>query len=337
MWTKQTPLLKEIEIPRSWDTEQTLGEKSTRYVFVDACDKGYGCVVYRRVVGRDGSVRVIFLQGRSHVVPKNKSRSSHHGSIPKLELVAAVCGVKAENAIKRSLPDEKKEEEGEEEPTVFFTDSKIVYGQIWDETSWLKAFESNRITKILHDTLREQWRIIPGKLNPADLSSRGIRAGDAEKWDIYLNGPLFLREKEKNWPVFQPDPTPEDQIAHVNATRVLSRTYDEELSLWWYDEILRVSGWLKKVNMMAAVLKVTAKWRAKVIISRKNRSKEEDKEETKRKTKKDFNRRQEKEWKEVSSGIESQRSDMRAESERMMVKAIQVKCFQSERQELRLK
>ena len=58
---------------------------------------------------------------------------------------------------------------------------------------------------------------------------------------------------------------------------------------------------------------------------------------TKRKTKKDFNRRQEKEWKEVSSGIESQRSDLRAESERMMIKAIQVKCFQSERQELRLK
>ena len=165
---------------------------------IPLCDKGYGCVVYRRVVGRDGSIRVVFLQGRSHVVPKNKSRSSHHGSIPKLELVAAVCGVKAENAIKRSLPEEKKEEEGEEEMTVFFTDSRIVHAQIWDETSWLKAFKSNRITKILHNAMKEQWRIIPGKLNPANLSSRGIRASDAEKWDIYLNGPLFLREKEEN-------------------------------------------------------------------------------------------------------------------------------------------
>ena len=174
-------------------------------------------------------------------------------------------------------------------------------------------------------------------MNPPDLSSRGIRAGDAKKWDIYLNDHLFLREKEENWPVFQADPTPKDQIAYVNATRVLSRTYDEELSLWWYDKISRVLGWLKKINMMAAVLKVTTKWRAKVVISRKNRNKEEDKDETKRKTKKDFNRRQEKDWKEVSSGIESQRSELRAESERMMIKAIQVKCLQSERQDLRLK
>ena len=307
-WTKEIPLLREIEIPRSWDTEETLGEKSTRHVFVDACDKGYGCVVYRRVVGRDGSIRVMFLQGRSHVIPNNKSRSSHHGPIPKLELVAAVCGMKAENAIKRSLPDQKKEEEGEEELTVFHTDSRIVHAQIWDETSWLKAFKSNRITKILHNTVKEQWQIIPGKLNPANLASRGIRAGDTEKWDIYLNGPLFLREKEENWPIFQADLTPEDQIAHIDATRVLLRTYNEELSLWWYDEISRVSGWLKKINMMAAVLKVTTKWRAKVVISRKNWNKEEDKDETKRKTKKDFNRRQEKDWKEVSSGIESQRS-----------------------------
>ena len=170
-WTKQIPLLKEIEIPRSWDTEQTLGEKSTRYVFVGACDKGYGCVVYRRVVGRDGSVRVVFLQGRSHVVPKNKSRSSHHGSIPKLELVAAVCGVKAENAIKRSLPDEKKEEEGEEEPTVFFTDSKIVYGQIWD------LAESFRIEPNHKNSTRYFERAVADHPREAESSRPGI-AGD---------------------------------------------------------------------------------------------------------------------------------------------------------------
>ena len=82
-------------------------------------------------------------------------------------------------------------------------------------------------------------------------------------------------------------------------------------------------------------MKVTAKWKAKVAISRQNRNKEEDKDKTKRKTKKDFNRRQEREWKEAASGIKSQRSELRAESERMMIKAIQVKCFQSERQELR--
>ena len=46
----------------------------------------------------------------------------------------------------------------------------------------------------------EGWRHIDGKLNPADIVSRGIYPSDLLKSDIWFNGPLFFKDSKEDWP-----------------------------------------------------------------------------------------------------------------------------------------
>ena len=48
-------------------------------------------------------MRVAFLGGKSHVVPSNPVRVSHHNSIPRLELVAATKAAEMKGAIEKSI------------------------------------------------------------------------------------------------------------------------------------------------------------------------------------------------------------------------------------------
>merc|ERR1739838_524471 len=123
----------------------------------------------------------------------NSSRSSHHGSIPRLELTAAVKGVEADEAVKRSLP----EEVAAKEETIFWSDSAPVLAQIRDITSWFKTFVRNRLSVIHGLTLLEQWRFIQGLLNPADHTSRGIKAHEKEKRKKEKKGERKKKEKER--------------------------------------------------------------------------------------------------------------------------------------------
>ena len=89
-WAAAIPLLEHLTIPRWWDTEETAGSGDEQlHIFCDVAATGYGVVAYHRAHGVDGSVHVTILCARSHVVPLNPSRASHHNSIPRLELAAA--------------------------------------------------------------------------------------------------------------------------------------------------------------------------------------------------------------------------------------------------------
>ena len=66
-------------------------------------------------------------------------------------------------------------------------------------------FVANRVTEILEATSKDQWRHVPGDLNPADLASRGImdpaRLMTAnQKGTSWFNGPAFMSLKEEEWP-----------------------------------------------------------------------------------------------------------------------------------------
>ena len=81
-----------------------------------------------------------------------------------------------------------------------WTDSTAVLKWIFDTTSAPKGFVGNRVARLQDSTEVDEWRHVPGELNPADLITRGIRADEPEKWAEYHNGPAFLRDEEENWP-----------------------------------------------------------------------------------------------------------------------------------------
>ena len=56
------------------------------------------------------------------------------------------------------------------------SDSQNVIYWIRNESHSFKPFVANRIGEIHESTSPEQWRHIPGKLNPGDKATRGLSA-----------------------------------------------------------------------------------------------------------------------------------------------------------------
>ena len=193
-WQKSIPLLANIEIPRWWNTEATADSVDEElHVFSDAAATGYGVAAYRRVTGSDGSIHVSMLSAKSHVVPINPARASHHGSIPRLELTAAVKAVEVathiNNVLRRKI-----------EKVLFWTDSECVLKQIRDTTTSFKTFYMHRLSQIHALSKPTQWNFVSSGDNTGDYPSRGIRAEEQEKWRRFHRGPEFLWKTKEHWP-----------------------------------------------------------------------------------------------------------------------------------------
>ena len=97
-------------------------------------------------------------------------------SIPRLELMAAVIGVRLSSKIS-SVMDMKMDQ------SVFWSDSVNVLWWVRGRSREFKLFVSNRVGEIQSSTDPDQWRYVPTSVNPADILSRGMaELLDCEKW-----------------------------------------------------------------------------------------------------------------------------------------------------------
>merc|ERR1712055_215858 len=56
-WATDIPKLKMYQVPRWWNLESTRDATDiSLHIFSDAAQEGYGAVVYRRVVGKNGDI-----------------------------------------------------------------------------------------------------------------------------------------------------------------------------------------------------------------------------------------------------------------------------------------
>ena len=103
-WVASIPLLARLKIQRWWNTKETEDVESEQgHIFSDASVSGYAAVGHRRVTGVSGAVHVTIISAKSHVVPLNPAKTSHHNSIPRLELAAGVKAVDIHLFIESSL------------------------------------------------------------------------------------------------------------------------------------------------------------------------------------------------------------------------------------------
>ena len=79
------------------------------------------------------------------------------------------------------------------------------------EREW-KQFIQNRIDKVRKLILPKAWNFCPGRLNPADLPTRGVKTRDLKNSEIWWQGPKFLRESEEAWPKQPNIQAPYDQV-----------------------------------------------------------------------------------------------------------------------------
>ena len=206
-WYAQFPKLDLISIPRSFHLSSPT-DKVTLHVFVDATPLiGYGAVAYFTL----DSTEVVWVSSRSRVSPDKDTKVDVNGSTPRVELQAAVSGIQLATQIQEEIPVQVKRK-------VFHTDSTCVYWWIQNSEAKYKVFIANRLNKIHLASSPQDWRHVPTSLNPADVVSRGATPDDEEAWQLFHQGPGFLRGPEEEWPPLPP--RQDAEAAMVGALQV---------------------------------------------------------------------------------------------------------------------
>lgn len=108
-------------------------------------------------------------------------------TIPRIELAAAKLAVSLAVQIKGELSLSLNS-------VRFWSDSLTVLHYIRNTTSRFQRFVANRVDFVLQFSSPEDWSFVPGKLNPADLASRGCSISKLISSKEWFPGPPFLRE-----------------------------------------------------------------------------------------------------------------------------------------------
>ena len=168
--------ISKVKFPRSL-TPQDVQGKPILCIFSDASEDAFGTCAYLRWIANEGNYDVRFVTAKSRVAPLHKL------TVPRLELQAAVMAVRLYKILSAEM-------RLNVEKTVFMTDSMITLGWIRSSSRQFKPFVANRIGEIQANSDPQNWRHVPGTMNPADYVSRGVSPQDIlARWST---GPDFL-------------------------------------------------------------------------------------------------------------------------------------------------
>ena len=215
-WFGELGELKHIRIPRCLWKNGMIADTMSLHTFVDASESAYGAVVYARCQYEDGSVSTNIVAAKTRVSPNIAA------SIPRLELMGAVVGVRLTTRIAEVLGIQMTK-------STFWCDSVNVLWWVRGRSRNFKPFVAHRVGEIQTQTDPNQWRYVPTKVNPADMLSRGMPANDLAKCNSWWRGPAFLSQTEDMWPrnkLFE-QPVGNNEIRR--SSRVESRTQEPKV------------------------------------------------------------------------------------------------------------
>ena len=132
-----------LKIPRCLKNP-TSDEEMTMHTFVDSSQEAYGAACYARYLYKDGTVTCCLVASKSHVAPLQDV------SIPRLELMAAVSGLKLGETVGQVLGIDK---------------SKWVF---WSEARMYFIGSEGRV-----ESLNHLWLIVLDKFKRRPIQSSG--------------------------------------------------------------------------------------------------------------------------------------------------------------------
>ncbi|XP_065195851.1 uncharacterized protein LOC135827251 [Sycon ciliatum] len=232
-WFAELPELAKITIPRCFK-DPSSDEPLSLHIFTDASDSAYVAVVYTRQELSNGLARVSLAMAKARPSPIRKK------TIPMLELRGAVLGARLAGEVATALdvPVERRH---------YWTDSMNVLYWIRSSSRKFKIEVANRVAQIQEESSPSQWQHVPGKLNPADLPSRGASAKQLSEEQGWWTGPAFLRTSEVDWPkrqIIVPGELP-GQLKRATCltanTTASPRLHPDNYSNW--TRLKRVSAW----------------------------------------------------------------------------------------------
>ncbi|GFW26969.1 integrase catalytic domain-containing protein [Trichonephila clavipes] len=171
-WWNEIKILSDVEISRYFE----INDSSQMHVFVDACKEAYATCIFFRSTTFQG-VKVSLVRAKTRVAPLKQV------TIPRLELMACCIGARLAHSVQKSLNITEME-------TVFWSDSMVALYRLRGKGGW-SVFVSNRIKEIQNLFPNSDWRHVPGKINPADLTSRGCSPSHFVT-NLYRTFPLIL-------------------------------------------------------------------------------------------------------------------------------------------------
>ena len=186
-WLEELQSLKGVSVPRCVKPSCCDPTTSQFHVFCDASEAAFGAVIYLRTSLPDGGHHCSFVVSKTRVAPLKQL------SIVRLELQAAVLAARLMDTV-------LKDTTLTAESVTFWSDSKVVLQYIANESRRFHVFVANRVAEIHDLSKRDQWRHVPGALNPADDCTRGLVASELTPDCRWLCGPDFLWQDEENWP-----------------------------------------------------------------------------------------------------------------------------------------
>ena len=242
-WMDEFDNMTPIEIPRCL-IPNTNGTHQL-HTFTDASMSAIAAIVYVRTTNADGSSTSRYVISKTKVAPIKQL------SIPKLELEAATLGAELAGFCESKMTTTISSKH-------FWTDSTATLGWIQSKQRQ-KMYMANRLTKIHENSNQENWRHIPGKMNPADRGTRGLTPSDIPK--LWLQPPDFLSKPQDSWN-FAEDSDP--HICATQATQLQTPVI----------EVDKFSTWSRLLNSTRMVFQAIRRFRAKVRTRRQNESPE---------------------------------------------------------------
>ncbi|GIX88184.1 reverse transcriptase [Caerostris darwini] len=191
-------------------------------------------------------------------------------TIPRLELLACVLGSRLAKYVVTALF-------LREVPTYYWADATVALCWIQREENW-GVFVNNRVREIRSLTKKEYWRHIPGKLNPADIASRGCTLQHLLQYG-WWEGPEFLKAFPEAWPKSEFSPNEELIAAEMKKKIIVDLSVKIEKPEWFerlssFSKIVRVFCWMirfvnklrKKPSYGTKTLTIEEKAKAEIIL-----------------------------------------------------------------------
>ena len=199
-WQAGLKDLKDCRIPRYHFTKVKDVISQDLHIFADASEEAMCVVAYTTATYDDDTTGVSYVMGKTRVAPMR------HVTIPRLELMGAVIAVRIAKLI-------TEQSETQYQSTIYWTDSTTVLQWIQSEKKQ-NTFVANRVGEILECSSKDDWRHVPGTMNPADYGTRGFTPTQLKE-SVWLSGPEWLTDVQK-WPeVFQATPTKDSTTEEV--------------------------------------------------------------------------------------------------------------------------
>ena len=212
-------------------------------IFSDGSNLAYGAVAYIRWEHQT-EVDCRIVSAKSRVAPIKIT------DIVRLELCGALLGVRLRASIVEEM-------ELNFSQIVHLVDSEIVHAMVHKESYGFGTFAANRIGEIQRATEPDEWGWIEGKLNAADAITRGSKVKEIIGECDWLNGPEFLRDPVKEWPVRWEVRRDIKLPEMKKATEVIAKVEGEiKESLEARIDANRFSSWRRLVFTTARILQL---------------------------------------------------------------------------------